>query len=346
MPHVTRQLFFHIGPHKTGTTYIQETLAAHAAELAQLGVGYDLSRESSGFAHHDIADELVKGGDLVRSGIQRLLANLGDAPKAVISSEVLSRVSRDVWGEVLAALPGDVECCFIVYLRSRSAALYSQWQELVKHGAVWSLREYLGEQLLFPYINPQINLRSVIDRLPLGPRAQIKIVIYDNLISASTDLVNHFLSQLVGVELPRQIGTGQVVNAAFDITFLEFLRAMNMISLRKGLPVNDRFRNRLLAAMKAEPATNVEVERLRELMGKDMISIELASLDRNFQFLDDYIVERFPDAIVNPLGRAPFHLVDWPASTKKLTSNPALLSDAAVWQAMNSLHDAVWTGED
>lgn len=341
---MSRQLYIHIGPHKTGTTYIQATLAAAASELANLGIGYIVGADRSGIAHHQIAECLVRNPPAVAAAKTLFHAALGDRQITIISSEVFSRVSRSAWTSLLSELPKDICCTFVCYLRSRSTVMYSLWQEQIKHGRTASVGEYVCNEVLYPHRSPPINFLSIIDRLPLSDGHKLKIVVYDNLIEDGIDLVDQLLSGVLGLDMPRAFGNREQVNRSFDPAFLEFLRSLNLISGIKNRPQSDKFRNGLLRLMQRDQDFKATVDRHCEELRQYLRSVELSSLDHNFVYLDKLLEKRHGAAVVNPRAREPFVLAHWKHSTTRMTTDPILNARLDYWQDLWRVHDAVESG--
>ena len=137
------KLLLHIGPHKTGSTYIQKFFFENNDELRGLGVNYPMQGLGGQFGQH----ELVEKVKTLDSEALPLYLREFIAPDAnFVSSENFDRLHAgdiEKLGKALSALltePGDLRILF--YQRNYADLLPSWWQEEVKHGAVISFYEF------------------------------------------------------------------------------------------------------------------------------------------------------------------------------------------------------------
>jgi hypothetical protein len=131
------KLFWHIGPHKTGTTSLQRALTAHADSGHASYYYPPPSRNGPG--HAVLAWQLLglngveKAPDAIRDEISRA-ESLGFS-KIVISSEEFSRaLTTPESFEPLAAICDEVECELVLTLRPLIDRVYPEAQELIKNG--------------------------------------------------------------------------------------------------------------------------------------------------------------------------------------------------------------------
>lgn len=131
------KLFWHIGPHKTGTTSLQRALAAQA-DTGRTEYYYP-TPSRSGPGHAMLAWQLLglngveKAPNVILDEIKRV-ESLGFS-KIVISSEEFSRalMTADSFGP-LAAICDEVECELVLTLRPLIDRVYPEAQELIKNG--------------------------------------------------------------------------------------------------------------------------------------------------------------------------------------------------------------------
>lgn len=141
-------LWLHVGPMKTGTTYLQQLVYANREALATAGLvlpGERWSRQVRG-----VQD--VMGLDRFDRHVRReaagawaaLLEEVRADPGRVslISVEFLSFASPRKARQVLRTLDG-VDVRVLMTVRDMTSALPSQWQTLVHNGATFSWPDYL-----------------------------------------------------------------------------------------------------------------------------------------------------------------------------------------------------------
>lgn len=144
MPH---PVYLHVGPPKTGSTYIQQLLWLNRQNLLEQGISLAgdnrlhhfhaacdlLGRSSSGFTREQMAGRWGEFCALIR-------AHVGPV---IVSEEALSAAPEEIVDRVLADLAGrDVHV--IMTARNARALHESQYQEGVKGGQTWSLEEFIA----------------------------------------------------------------------------------------------------------------------------------------------------------------------------------------------------------
>lgn len=136
-----RDVIFHVGPPKSGTTYLQGQLRANTTSLREHG--FDLLAQQTQL--RNAASELGgiprrEDGAVPRGAWDRLRADIDRAPRSVVvSCERFSLLDADAARIVRAAFPGDrVRAALTV--RGPAAVLPSAWQERMKRGGTiqWS----------------------------------------------------------------------------------------------------------------------------------------------------------------------------------------------------------------
>lgn len=121
----------HVGPHKTGTTSIQQALADNYEHLLENGVVYPVTGRDTRRNHHELIRAAHRGEWETFSRLRDEVEGYGTV---VISTETLGRLSlqRDMLCAILEALPGDKE---ILFCRRDPAALARSLEaELIKQG--------------------------------------------------------------------------------------------------------------------------------------------------------------------------------------------------------------------
>ncbi len=136
---MSRTVFVHLGAPKTGTTYLQDRLAANRAELERHGVHYPLGGAASHFgAALDLIEESWGGQrDGVRGDWPALVRRVRAAPSratVVVSHELLAGATRAQARAALAELSADGSDVHVVYAaRDLGRQVPAEWQEGVKH---------------------------------------------------------------------------------------------------------------------------------------------------------------------------------------------------------------------
>lgn len=167
-----RQLFIHIGTHKTGTTSIQWYLNRHARKLRAYGTyvpqaGCPSSRSSG---HHNIAWTLLGNSRANPSwgGVRELVDELNRANpvQGVISAEDLEfLVDRP---DEIAALEAELRAggwapVYLLYLRAPGPYAISLYQEFANQNIDVGFDEYLSRVLADGYYEPPGNCTLFVD---------------------------------------------------------------------------------------------------------------------------------------------------------------------------------------
>lgn len=141
------QIIVHIGPHKTGTTYLQVTLNALRYTLLERDIYVPSCWEAApGLPSHMQLVWAIRRRDLtlIYSQIQEILAR---RPRyLIISCEALSRLDHGQIAQ-LRRLFDPAPAQVVYYVRRWPERLPSLWQETVKFGHTAPFPEFLAQQL-------------------------------------------------------------------------------------------------------------------------------------------------------------------------------------------------------
>ena len=133
----------HVGPHKTGTTYLQLSFKANRPALQQRGILYPAVWDyTAGNPSHLPLAQKLKAGD--RDGLAQDFATLlaSGAKQVLISAEDLSNLEIPAL-QLLQSLVAGSAVKIVFYVRRWSELLPSSWQESIKQGQCWTLPEYM-----------------------------------------------------------------------------------------------------------------------------------------------------------------------------------------------------------
>lgn len=174
---MVERVVLHVGPHKTGSTALQEAFAMNATHLRACGVLYPETGRS-GSAHQNVARGCWTDGDPV---LDVLRDEIADARMVFLSSELFSAL--DLKGlRRLAGLFGDAPVEIVYVLRRLPLLLQSHWRELIKHGQPLTFPDYLD---LARDIAPHPQLAAPMPAAQLGRLEQVfgseglRLIVYD-----------------------------------------------------------------------------------------------------------------------------------------------------------------------
>ncbi|MGR3717014.1 MAG: hypothetical protein ACU0B1_09740 [Thermohalobaculum sp.] len=223
----------HVGPHKTGSTYLQSRLSQNHALFKQQRIDIPTDWEDD-------------PGNPSHSGIRKLMASDREALKrrfedwiksdfnfVVISSEDMAAFSPEALRYLGDILRGQ-DFTVVYYVRSWPQLLASSWAESVVHGGLVGLPEFVLDHILDPwqcqYIAPGVNVDRFVDALG---EDHVRLVSYDSVISSGSDLFDHFVATFLGAIQIRP-SVQPTVNVSLTVVESELIRHINGIHQALG----------------------------------------------------------------------------------------------------------------
>ncbi len=231
-----RRVVLHIGPHKTGTTYLQRVFQALRPALAADGIAFPAGwSQSDDQPGHVKLYEALNAGDVANP---KTAFDAIAADDVLISAEDLSYLHESQLVQLRTVL-GDAAVRVVFYSRRWSEILPSVWQERIKHGFSETLTQFLTAATRNPGGLDFIDSGRILDRYAtVFGRENIRIVSYSALTDTGTDIAEHFLSSF----LPRlrtpatQAGAvlGSRPNRSLLPAEIEVVRALNAMHIAAG----------------------------------------------------------------------------------------------------------------
>ena len=227
-----RRTILHIGPHKTGTTYLQRVFRAMRPALETVGVAFptcwSLSDDQPG--HQKLCDALTAESlDAIRADYGSI-----DTETVLISAEDLSYLSESQLLQ-LRTIFGDATVVF--YCRRWSEILPSVWQERIKHGFTETFPQFMAEVANDPLRLDFVDFGRVLDRFDMAfGKDRIHIVPYSNLTDAGEDIADHFVDTFLRqptLRLPENI-RGIQPNRSLHPAETEVVRTLNAMHAAAG----------------------------------------------------------------------------------------------------------------
>ncbi len=216
---MSKKIFFHIGPGKTGTSAIQAWLLENRKLLSENGVLYPSHEQSENkisSGNFKSILKLQKGAWSVDN--ERLKDLVADFEKSEYKCLLLSSEHFFLLVEELNAIvPSAV---FIMYLRNPIELLESNYNQGVKrHGFVNKFDVSLKRR--------KINIPRVTNILNLLPDNQVIVRSYDLALELKGGIIEDFTS-LFGVKASIK---HRVVNTSYSLEALELKRALNLFEI-------------------------------------------------------------------------------------------------------------------
>ena len=217
----------HIGPHKTGSTYLQTRFIQLRPRLKSSGVIHPAIWQEDGEVSHVGLFRRLRARD-PRLTPEFAVLNRSSYEFVVLSSEDLIDLTTDQVGQLATLLDGrPVDIVF--YCRRWSELLISGWAEKVKHGEVLPLPEYLAEAAINPFSSEVLNFRLRLDRFAgVFGRDCLHLVSYNHLGEQDYDLFEHFARRFLGQhELPAL--PPERLNTSLDAVDTETIRILQVL---------------------------------------------------------------------------------------------------------------------
>jgi hypothetical protein len=144
----------HVGPHKTGTTYLQLRFDAARKRLCERGVIYpaELSASKMEPSHRRLFPDIRASNISYLRFVFEQSAHK-DAEYVLISAEDLNHLAPQEPGSLREAIDGG-PATIIFYCRRWSELLPSLWQEKVKHGCDETFPEFFSANIADPLASP------------------------------------------------------------------------------------------------------------------------------------------------------------------------------------------------
>jgi hypothetical protein len=250
------RVLIHIGPQKTGTTYLQTRLFRLRKRLARDGIVWhlctsaDLGRKGKPRPRvgktSDLLDILADGRT---EGFAQEVAQLRAAGTRclVISAEGLSKLQPPKFAplrEILA--PDQVE--IYIYLRRWSERLPSSWWQQVAGGLSTPFADWLQAKIDDARRDPIVN-QSILWRRwgKMFGRETVNILSYDAMRAAKMDLADDFLRNRIGWQGKMELRSEPPREAHVRPTPLkvEAIRALNALAQEQGVQLTSRQRHHM-----------------------------------------------------------------------------------------------------
>lgn len=292
-------LCIHVGPHKTGTSYIQRNLKQNRKEIEARGwtypkIGYD------GSSHSKLSLNPEKAVSMT-SHFYKRLKELGEkSDKIIFSGENFSGWSIEHFKK-LAAILGrkDNEVHVLFILRDPVDILYSFWSEEVKHGYTFSLPERYT-QLFSSADNHFItNPTKFLDPIKNNTEFNLHLFDYGQIRRDDLDLFEQIMTVLPGLESLRAKSKGRV-NTRYDIRLTEFMRLLGKQHAHDqhldqsiiGHTLRDVFTDHL----KPEEKTEL-IQTIQSLIPSPMRSLQVGRDNAHYKALEQKLLAEYSSYI-------------------------------------------------
>jgi hypothetical protein len=318
----------HVGPHKTGSTYLQACFGQLRSYLAARGIVHpDGWSERGQVSQHLLFQRLRAGDPSLAAEFAALNASAHEI--VLLSAEDLADLTPDEiarLGELIGSHPVDI----VFYCRRWSELLISGWRELVKHGHTLSFPVFLARATADPFASHVLNFRIRLDRFAHAfGRESIHLVSYNHLVEQGVDLLQHFTTRFLRLpEAPA--GTGARVNASLDPVESEMIRVLHDFHQARG---GDRDPRLTVAYLQQKAA--LDIGRPVAAMRDDMRGLAIDEDAAGFRALHQELLGMYGDRLVEP--RPPQQLFTPRRADLPFVAQSYLLADG-VLDAIAGIH--------
>lgn len=247
-------LYLHIGPHKTGSTYLQTTFAEQGESLKRQGILYPSTGREFAYGHHNIAwffadRPLIKTTRDELSKNIALLANSREY-KILLSSEEFARIPENKLNDLKLAFP-EYDFHILYFARKGIGLVVSLWQEMIKQGIAIPMDKIdLSEMHNFFNYNPFAHDENIA-KFEKHLNGTTTVFDYSKLISENKNIVN-VVSNALNIKIESDEKT---VNASMPLETIELIRAANIYNFSLGKPRRGFPRKMCLAMLQTKNGT-------------------------------------------------------------------------------------------
>ncbi|MEN9562864.1 MAG: hypothetical protein RIR73_1108 [Chloroflexota bacterium] len=223
-------VYLHVGPHKTGTTYLQYLFATQAKSLEQQGILYPSVGRGQFNGHHNIAWFLanIPFSNVERSDLSKSILKLArqDQGNILLSSEEFSKLDKFQLME-LRKVFWQKKFHVLYFKRNGTQLIISLWQEIIKSGSTRPLNKATENVMKTRHhkYDPFAHEANIL-RYKRGLRGEVSVFNYNNLISNKLDL-SIPIAEVLNIKLQSE---RIKINTRFSSETIELIRAANLYS--------------------------------------------------------------------------------------------------------------------
>lgn len=262
-----RVVYFHVGGHKTGTTYLQNVLWHNRAALRRDGLLYPGRRQGAHiWANHDLRQASFKGYRAPQvAGAWRRIVDEIEAwdGAAVIDHEMFSLATPQHIERALNDL-AFAEVRIVFTARDMARQIPAVWQEWVKNRATLSYAEFLtairGDTAEAARLWALHDVPAILAKWssPLGP-AQVRLVTVPPP-GADRGLLWERFAGVLGVEPARYATDIGAANSSLGAAEATVIRRLNAELADVAQPVYDRaVKFHLATRLSARPGNRIDL---------------------------------------------------------------------------------------
>jgi hypothetical protein len=291
----------HVGPHKTGTTYLQLRFDAARERLRHSGVAYPIewSVGPSSPSHRKLFLDIRAANVSHLSSMFEQIARSG-VEDVLISAEDLNHLEEKELGYLREALGGD-QAVVIFYCRRWSELLPSLWQERVKHGLDETFPEFFATHISKPLASPVLNFAYALNKYARAfGRENVRIVSYSNVCDDRLDLAEHFFDTFLPKHRAVLDGLPPMAdarpNTSLPMVDIEVMRALNSFHAMNGGKTGPELRDWYVAH-----ARQFDLSELFSAIGSNMQTLRFSDASAAVARLHREVLTGYPGLMVAPV---------------------------------------------
>ena len=309
------RVIFHIGPHKTGTTYMQRRLFQLRSRLARHAITYHMPNrahlpllepvrvEGPAMQHSDIATRLTPA---LLGAFTDEVAEIRDSSQVclVISSEALAKLSAEQLAPLKEIFARD-QVEVYAYCRRWSDRLPSHWWQLVSTGLTTPFPQWLAGILKQGVTNRIVNESVLWQRWAnLFGREAVHVLSYDALRMARVDIADDFLNARLRwggkFMVPPRRKDMRTMPSALE---MEVIRTLSVHAAAQGVAISYKMRNDILDRLREadfQPLRNIAAGNLQTMRIDDMDPVFAESLQAMKSWEDRLMTSALSPSILLP----------------------------------------------
>ena len=289
----------HIGPHKTGSTYIQKTLLNNKSILLENGFLYpDEHSWINIYGHHKVANRvgIFNTDTSLYNQLNSQIKNSNIS--LIISSECFDRWNSKSVKNLYDNIYGEIKV--IYFYRKSVEVFYSEWQENVKHGSAECFKSFILRHISKPSESLLINKKIILNNwYQKNKNVNLSILDYDYLLLNKKDIVNEFSKCFLNnIDLVKN---NELVNKSLSIEKVELLRILNYFHIRNNRSDFLKFRGAYLKMIEYHPYVDLFFNEIKSMICTLDISelyrvIEAINLQFEYDYSDSFKTEIYNDS--------------------------------------------------
>lgn len=282
----------HVGPQKTGTTYLQSAFAEFRSQLKARGIEYPRLWGGAG-GQYPLVERIRAGIDLkLRAEFAEL--NASDSDIVLMSSENFITLDDDALRSLRRRM-GGAPVTVVFYCRRVSEVVRSAWQEVIKHGECMTFPDFVARYALNPLISSVVNYCFMIDRFAaIFGSENIRLVSYNHVMEADVDLFTHFCQFFLDwpdAPLPER----RIVNQSLGMQDTEILRVLNSVEWRRPASERTKLHKRYVAAK-----ATLQLDLVHDMIRKSVTALEIQENGLALRSIHDEILARYGAVLLPP----------------------------------------------